>query len=73
MVDNLVVHELFANSDHNFIIFDLFCDASMTYWKEINHDFRRGEVKAMKNEVGLIYWFKNFFRKMLMKCGYIKK
>ena len=31
MVDNLVVHELFANSDHNFITFDFFCDVSMTY------------------------------------------
>ena len=37
MVDNLVVHELFANSDHNFITFDLFCDVSMTYWKELYH------------------------------------
>ena len=45
MVDNLVVHELFANSDHNFITFDLFCDVSMTYWKELYHDLRQVTVR----------------------------
>ena len=60
MVDNLVVHELFANSDHNFITFDLFCDVSMTYWKELYRDFRRGNFKAMKNELGLIDWLEMF-------------
>ena len=60
MVDNLVVHELFANSDNNFITFDLFCDVSMTYWKELYHDFRRGDFKAMKNEIGLIDWLEMF-------------
>ena len=34
--------------------FDLFCDVSMTYWKELYHGFRRGKLKAMKNELGLI-------------------
>ena len=63
MVDNLVVHELFANSDHNFITFDLFCDVSMTYWKELYHDFRQGNFKAMKNELGLIDWLELFSRK----------
>ena len=47
MVDNLAVHELFANSDQNVITIDLFCDASITYWKEFYHDLRRGNYKAM--------------------------
>ena len=56
MVGNLVVHEQFANSDHNFIAFDLFCDVSMNYWMEFYHDYSRGNHKAMKNELGLIDW-----------------
>ena len=44
MVDKFVVHEQFDNSDHNFIAFDLFCDVSMTYCKELYHDFRRGNT-----------------------------
>ena len=56
MVGNLVMHEKFANSDRNFIIFDLFCDVSMTYWKELYLDLRRGNFDAMKNELGLIDW-----------------
>ena len=40
MVDNLVVHELFAKSDHYITTFDLFCDLSMTYWNKIYNDFR---------------------------------
>ena len=67
MVDNLLVHELFANSDHNFIIFDLFCDVSMTYWNELYHDFRRGNIKAMKNELGLIDWLEMFSSKNVVE------
>ena len=63
MVDNLAVHEQFANSDHNFATFDLFCDVSMTYWKEFYHDFRRGNFKAMNNEPGLIDWLEIFLCK----------
>ena len=55
MVANLVVHEQFANSDNNFITFDLFCDVSMNFWKELHRDFRRGNFKAMKNELGFVY------------------
>ena len=40
MVDNLVVHERLTNSNHDFITFYFFCDVSMTYWKELHHDFR---------------------------------
>ena len=60
MVDNLVVHEQFANSYHNFITFDLSCDASVTYWMELYHDIRRGNFKASKNELGLINWLEIF-------------
>ena len=51
MVDNLVVHEQFANSDHYFMTFDLFCDISVTYWKEFYCSFWPGNIKAMNNEL----------------------
>ena len=35
MVGNLVVHKQLPNSDNNFMTFDLFCDVSMTYWKDL--------------------------------------
>ena len=35
----------------------------MTYWKELCHDFRRGNVKVMKNELGLIDWLEMFSSK----------
>ena len=35
----------------------------MTYWKELYHDLRRGNIKAMKNELGLIDWLEMFSSK----------
>ena len=65
IVDNLVVHEESANSDQNFITFDLFYNVSMTYWNYFHHDFRRDNSKAMKNELGLIHFFYKFQQKCL--------
>ena len=63
MVDNLIVHEQFSNSDHNFITFDLFCDVSMSYWNELYHDLRQGNCKVIKNEPGLIDFLEMFLGK----------
>ena len=35
----------------------------MTHWKERCHDIRRGNPKAMKNELGLIDWLEMFLGK----------
>ena len=63
MIDKLVVHEQFAISDHNFITFDLFSDASMTYWNEFYNYFKWGNFMAMKNKLDLIDWLEIFFSK----------
>ena len=39
----------------------------MTYWKELYHDFRQGNFKAMKNELDLIEWLEMFSSKNVDK------
>ena len=63
MVDNLVAHGRFANNYHNFIIQNLFCDESMNYWMELYRDIRQGNLRAIKNELGLIDWLELFLDK----------